>query len=234
MLCLLSSLILGGNPAPIELSYDSKQSAQVIRVDMKSPRARIGMILPPNFPGTDETFESMIKRTQPTAAINGAYFSTDNLNPIGDIVSDGKAVHEGRMGTAFMIDGNGKPDILRVIRHKTYIWGGYRLVLACGPALVLDGKVDVDWKTEGFRDPSVTGKAARMGIGYTKEGQLILVRIQKAVTFESMALTMEKLGCFEAMNLDAGASQGMYFNGKYQVKPSRRLTNVLGVWISPE
>jgi exopolysaccharide biosynthesis protein len=173
----------------------------------------------------------MIKRSGVKAAVNGAYFDKGTKKPIGDIVVDGKLLHSGRMGTALTFDPSGKPDIVRVIRHKTYRWDGFQHVLACGPALVLDGQVDVDFEEEGFRDPHVTGRTQRMAIGYTSDRQLIIAQIRKSVTFEEAAKVMRQMGCFEAMNLDAGASLAMYHNGKSLHSPGRKLTNILGIWV---
>ena len=97
--------------------------------------------------------------------------------------------------------------------------------------MLLDGEKDVQVETEGFRDPHVIGRTQRMGIGYTKGGKILLVHVRKAVTFDEMATVFEKLGCFEAMNLDAGASLAMYCDGKTLQPAGRQLTNLIGVWI---
>lgn len=207
-------------------------ACRVITTDLTDQRVRVGVILADGFPGTDEPFTAMIKRTTPMAAINGAYFSKETLKPIGDIVSRGALVNKGLMGTAFTLTPENKPDIMRVIRHKTTAWGLYDTVLACGPALILDGKKDVDWKGEGFRDPHVTGSTKRMAVGYTAEQKLLFVYIDKAVTFDKEADVMAALGCQEALNLDGGASLAMSFNSKTVLSPGRRLTNLLAVWVT--
>jgi exopolysaccharide biosynthesis protein len=38
---------------------------------------------------------------------------------------------------------------------------------------------------------------------------------------------MEKLGAQQAMNLDGGASSGLYANGKMLTAPGRKLSNAL-------
>lgn len=120
-------------------------------------------------------------------------------------------------------------DIQRVVRHKGVDWSRFESVLACGPALVLDGKIDCDWQGEGFRDPQVVGSTTRMGIGYTATKKLLLVRCNTSVTFEKFASVMLALGCHEAMNLDSGASRGFYFRGNFIEKPGRKLTNGLAI-----
>ena len=68
-----------------------------------------------------------------------------------------------------------------------------------------------------------------MGIGYDVSRRLYLVRATTSVTFEEFATAVQQLGCFEAMNLDSGASRGFYYEGKYIERPGRRLTNILAI-----
>lgn len=208
-------------------------ACQVVTIQAQDPRVRLGMLLAQGFPGTDEPFAAMIRRTRPAAAINGAYFSKTTLLPIGDVVVNGELLHSGRMGTVFIVRESGELDIQRVERHRTVQWPGTRLVLGCGPALMLDGEVDVAWQAEGFRDPHVIGRASRMGLGITRGGQLLWVHARTPITFERFARVFRGLGCVEAMNLDSGASQGLYVQGKMRLTPGRRLTTALGVWIDP-
>jgi len=203
---------------------------RVIRADLASPRIKVGVVLAQGFPGADESFASMIKRNSPAAVINGAYFDKFTKLPIGDIVTGGQVRHSGRMGTALTLTPEQTPDLLRVVRHKTYAWGTYETVLACGPALVLDGKVNVDAGGEGFRSAAIQGKIARMGVGYSQDRVLFLVQFLSKATFDDMAKVFLGLGCFEAMNLDAGASLGMAWRGKILTQPQRKLTNLLAVW----
>lgn len=233
MFLLILNLWVGAPVEPVRMMDTKVKDVPVKMVQADLSKVRVGVILATGFPGGSESFSSMIARAKPLAAVNGAYFSTDNQLPIGDIVVDSKLVHSGRMGTAFTVDSKGKVDIQRVVRHKTMLWEGYHTVLACGPALVLEGSVDVRYEEEGFQNPRVTGKAQRMALGYTQEGKLMFVHIKKAVTFEEAANLMKSLGCFEAMNLDGGASLAMAYNGKIVQSPGRKLTNVIAVWSNP-
>ncbi len=204
---------------------------QELRVNLKDPAVRVGVVLAQGFPGGDEEFGSMVKRADPVAAVNGAYFSKETKKPIGDIVINGNLVNTGLMGTALALTSDGRPDILRVVRSRHMDWTRYSTVLACGPALMLDGKVDVNSQDEGFRDPHVTGSTRRMAIGYTKDRQLVIAFIDKPVTFEQEAEVMAGLGCYEAMNLDGGASLALFADGKTRLAPGRRLTNIVAVWL---
>lgn len=232
MLNLLALLLISPPSPHVSLSNPTVLGSpvSVLTVNLNEPKVRVGILLADGFPGTDQEFKEIVARGRPHAAVNGAYFSMDSKKPIGDLVVDGTLVSAGRMGTALTFDAKGKPDIMRVERHKTMKWEGFKTVLACGPALILDGAIDVQFEKEGFRDPHVTGSAARMAVGYTPKNKLIIALIRNTVTFQEEAQIMQSLGCYEAMNLDAGASLAMYHAGKIVQPPSRPLTNVLAIW----
>jgi uncharacterized protein YigE (DUF2233 family) len=108
-------------------------------------------------------------------------------------------------------------------------WTGYDAVVACGPALVLNGKIDVDPAGERFHDPHVMGAARRMGVAVLPGGHLLFVTTEQAVTFARWAGVMESLGARDALNLDAGASLALAYRGRIVESPGRRLTNLIVV-----
>lgn len=229
-----SLLTLMFAPPPVSFSERTVAGLPVRTIEVRAmdPRVRVSVVVAQGFPGGDEAFGSMLARTKPVAAINGAYFAKDTKYPIGDIVVGGEVIHQGRMGTALTITADRKLDIRRVERHRTQDWSAFETVLACGPALILDGKVDVQFEQEGFRDPHVTGRTQRMGVGIRADGALVLAHIRRPVSFREAATVFQGLGCTEAMNLDGGASLAMSFRGRVIQAPGRRLTNLLAVWVS--
>jgi exopolysaccharide biosynthesis protein len=40
---------------------------------------------------------------------------------------------------------------------------------------------------------------------------------------------MKQAGAYQAMNLDGGASSGLYYNGKYLTTPGRQISNAIVV-----
>lgn len=204
-----------------------------IAVRLKDPRIVVRPEVCQNFPGGDEPFGAMLQRLRPLAAVNGSYFSKQTKCPIGDIVRNGRLLHSGRMGTALMIDGEGNAKIARVTWGHAADWTGWQTVLACGPALVLDGEVNVTPETEGFHDPHIMGATPRMAVGYTRDNHLIFAKMTGGVTFAREALVMKQLGCVGAMNLDAGASLALFYRGKTLATPGRRLTNLLCIYERP-
>ena len=202
----------------------------VITADLNDARVTVDVAISRNGIGTDETFGSFIQRCRPTAAINAAYFSKANLKPIGDIVVNGNLVNFGAMGSGVCFTEDCQADFITVIRHSHMDWSGYETVVCCGPRLLDQGQVVVDAASEGFRDPHVMGNSSRVAVGLTAKNKLILANTTKGVSFTSWAKIMKALGCVEAVNMDAGASLGMYYRGKTIVSPGRRLTNVIVVY----
>jgi hypothetical protein len=218
--------------APTALINATVEGAKItyIAVRLHDPHIKVQVEVCHDFPGGDEPFPSMVHRLAPLAAINGSYFSKQTKLPIGDIVRDGQVLLRGDFGTAFCLTADGEPSIKRVVLSHAMDWEGQKLVLACGPALVLDGRVDVDVQGEGFHDSHIIGSAARMAVGYTRDGHLLLVRVLTPVIFAREAVILQTLGCVGAINLDAGASTAMFYHGKYVATPGRRLTNLLCVY----
>ncbi len=223
-------LCRAGSPVALLSARVAGVPVTYIALRLHDPRVGVRVEVSQGFPGGDEPFPSMIQRLHPVAAINGAYFSKATKLPIGDIVREGRLLHSGRMGTAFALNADGVPTIRRVAWGHAADWGDARTVLACGPALVLNGQIDVQPEQEGFHDPHVMGATPRMALGYTRDDHLLLVQMSGGVTFAREALVMKNLGCVGALNLDAGASLGMFYRGRYLSTPGRRLTNVLCVY----
>jgi hypothetical protein len=108
----------------------------------------------------------------------------------------------------------------------TTFWKNVVTAVGAGPTLVRGGKVVVDAQSEGFSDPKIlTGSGARSMIGIKANGHIVLA--VSSGTMSQIAKEMVTLGCVEAMNLDGGASSGLYASGRYLRTPGRELTNSL-------
>ena len=236
MLSTLSLLLLlrtpvSDQPETMFNTISAGVPVRVARINLADPRVHISAQVSHGCPGNWEDFETLVSRSRPTLAVNGAYFSKGSLKPIGDIVCGGKLVSSGMMGTALAITRDNDVVIKRVKWGHAEDWSEYETVVGCGPALVLGGKVDVHPEREGFHDPHVMCSTRRLGVGLTSDKHLLIVTTLESVTFTKWAEVMRGLGCVDAMNLDAGASLAMYYHGKTLIKPGRKLTNLLLVHV---
>ncbi|WP_432664074.1 phosphodiester glycosidase family protein [Wukongibacter baidiensis] len=113
-------------------------------------------------------------------------------------------------------------------KHKNdEFWKKVDGAVGAGPGLVWDGKVTLNLEEERFSEAKITSiAAARSAIGFTKDKKLILLTTRRA-TINDLAEMMVKLGCEKAMNLDGGASSGLYYNGKVITKPGRQISNAI-------
>ncbi|WP_440119753.1 phosphodiester glycosidase family protein [Paenibacillus sp. QZ-Y1] len=110
---------------------------------------------------------------------------------------------------------------------KEIPWQEVVTAVGAGPRLVKDGKVAVNPTSEGFKDTKIlNASGARSGIAIMADGSVMLATVSGA-TVKEWAAVMQKLGAKQAMNLDGGASSGMYAGGKMLTSPGRLLSNTL-------
>ena len=98
-----------------------------------------------------------------------------------------------------------------------------------GPVLLKNASIQITNKEE-IKFSSKTGltdKHPRTAMGYTNDGQLIMVVIQgrfpakaEGATLVQEAQIFKDLGCIEALNLDGGGSSCLLINGKQTIAPS--------------
>jgi len=201
-----------------------------IRVDLSDPTVKVSPLLTARYPGGDEPAGRILRRYWPSAAVTGTEFCTVSLRPIGDLVIDGRLRHFGGMGKALAITPDNHVAFLSVPYGRKLDWAGFESVIAAGPTLIHAGKVSLSPASEGFTDPHVLGKAARVGAGVTSSGKLILIATNSPIYLRTLAHALRKLGCVEALNLDGGSSAALYYRGRWVLSPKRRLVNLLAVF----
>lgn len=106
-------------------------------------------------------------------------------------------------------------------------WQAVSEAVGAGPRLLTDGRVTYNPVGEGFSDPKILSYAARRSaVGVTRDGKILLVTVN-GVTVRQLASVMKQLGAVQAMNLDGGASSGLYARGKILTPAGRPLSNIL-------
>lgn len=102
-------------------------------------------------------------------------------------------------------------------------WNNVKHIIGGGPYLVKNGQAYVDISEQKLG--SIGGRNPRSAIGYTADGNLIIVAVdgrEKAsigMTLWELASFMKSIGCVNAMNLDGGGSTVLYVNGKVVNNP---------------
>jgi uncharacterized protein YigE (DUF2233 family) len=199
----------------------------VVSADLSDPRVYITPVVATDFPNRPESFQSMIARTRPAAAINGNFFCKNTYKPIGDIVIDGDLVYFGGMGTAMAVTKDNKVKFIKVDKWHHMNWDNYQAVISCGPLLLSDGVIVVNARSEGFKDPNLFVPRNRSAVGLTYDNRVLFVTTNDAIYFEELARIMKDLGCKDAMNLDGGGSSGLYYRGDMISSPRTPLPDIL-------
>jgi hypothetical protein len=95
-----------------------------------------------------------------------------------------------------------------------------------GPQLLVEGEEFADPRAEGFTDPKIFRSGKRSMVGVSQDESELIFAVADGSLMED-AHIMKILGAYDAMNLDGGASTGLWANGKYLVAPGRRINNAL-------
>lgn len=116
-------------------------------------------------------------------------------------------------------------------------WDNVKHIISGGPYLVKNGEVFVDMTEQKLG--AIGGKNPRTAIGYTQDGNFIMVAVDGregasvGLTLKELAWFMKSIGCINAMNLDGGGSTVMYVNGRVvnmpKVKGGIALSNALTI-----
>ena len=120
---------------------------------------------------------------------------------------------------------------LRVADEEGFSLEGVTTILSGAPRLVKDGAIET-YLDPGFTEARFTTSITpRTAIGTTADGKLLMVQTSSA-SIQQMRELMLQLGCVDAVNLDGGASTGMYYTGQTLATPGRQLTTTLQVFVN--
>ena len=96
-----------------------------------------------------------------------------------------------------------------------------------------DGAIYTQLEAPFTEERFTTFSSARSAVGISADGKLILVSVPGGAKIQQMRELMLALGCTDAINVDGGASCGMYYNGQYISTPGRELTTTIQVFVDP-
>lgn len=212
-------------------------------VDLTDPKNLITMGLAKNasFANTiqktsgDEEFNKLVLRYGATVVANGTFSAKNPQKTVmGNMVAGGKFLKYRpweNFGTTLGLGIGNKPEIVTARADGRPEWNKHWFSLTGGPRLLRQGEIWLNPKIEGFKDPSVLGNSSRTAIGFTKDGtKLILANFEIPLSLPEEAEAMKAIGCYEAMNLDGGASRALATKNSILVPPGRPLTNVIVIY----
>lgn len=101
-----------------------------------------------------------------------------------------------------------------------------RDAIGAGPALVMDGKLNVTTDEEAFFSKSFGDANPRTAAGVTAQGDLIILVVDgrqsrsRGATLKELSAMMYDLGAVDAINLDGGGSSTLVVNNKLVNRPA--------------
>lgn len=182
-----------------------------------------------------ESFRSLVRRYRAAITINGTFFSMDSQKRVmGNMVSGGQFLKYSRSenyGTTLGIRSGNQLEMVTARIDGKPQWQRHWFSITAGPRLLKDGRISINPRREGFRDPAIFGVARRSAIGFPSSAdRLLLVTFPQPVTLRKEAQIMRLLGCDQAMNLDGGTSVALAAGDRILQSPGRPLTNVITVY----
>ncbi len=236
-----------GNAKPLKFEKRTinKVPFYQLTIDLNDPESYIVIRLPKKAEQANsstysvghETFDKFVKEYPAAAMVNGTFFSKDEQERVmGNMVSEGKMLKyspwENYGTTLYLLEGD-YPEMVTARAEGKPDWFQHWFSLTCGPRLLKAGEVWINPELEGFTDPHVLGCGARSAIGFPKSrDKLYLITFLRGLSLKDEAKMMKAIGCYEAMNLDGGASKALYSDKSILMKPGRGLTNVLVLYDS--
>lgn len=161
---------------------------------------------------------------------NGTFFgSAGGLEPLGDVVADGRALYrpernrytasDGRridlsLRWGLGVDGGGQAFVVtgaeaRRLKLRQYLGGAGLLLSAGRDALAEDAQRAGDWGP-AFPPGILEGSPARTAVGITLDGALVVVQAPrpKGAALPALAAALRELGAVEAVFYDGGRASG--------------------------
>lgn len=106
-------------------------------------------------------------------------------------------------------------------------WSRVREAVGAGPRVLCRGVPIFNPSAEGFSDARIlSASGMRSAAGFTEDGKLYLITCP-SIRVRDLGYLLKALGCIEGMNLDGGASSGLWYRGRYLTRPGRQISNAL-------
>ncbi|MCD5380473.1 phosphodiester glycosidase family protein [Candidatus Gracilibacteria bacterium] len=101
------------------------------------------------------------------------------------------------------------------------------------PLLLMNGESQTHiYHEKGLINSKMKAKATKNFICSNQSGDTIYFGLLYSIDIDTAAIALKDFGCWNAINLDAGASTTFIYNGKYVLNPQRDILD--GVFIAPK
>lgn len=218
-----------------------------------------------------ETMSSFARKVKGLVTINGGYFEMRGQGTTyNTVISDGKVLAENPALSLRAVFGvrakrepvdqlfdlkwiahrNGKPMAFPNPEEKSLetarVWD-VKEAIGGGPALIVDGEINIRAAAESFGKSHVTARHPRTAVGsYVKDGRPHLVFFvvdgrqpnhSMGMSLQELAQTLKEIGCTQALNLDGGGSSTFAVRDQVYNMPSdgkqRSISSVFSIVAVP-
>ncbi|XP_030041630.1 N-acetylglucosamine-1-phosphodiester alpha-N-acetylglucosaminidase isoform X2 [Microcaecilia unicolor] len=199
-------------------------------------------VLEPGGPGgcsnnRTATVEETAKFRKCLVAQNGGYFNVETGECLGNVISDGKLVHDakGMQNAQFGIRTDGtlvigylsEEDLLDKVNPFLHLLSGVVWLLRNGEVYIEQSKEAECDKTQttGTFEQFINVISARTAVGHDQDGRIILFHADgqtsdRGLNLWEMANFLKEQGVINAINLDGGGSATLVLNGTLANYPS--------------
>ena len=245
---ILAAAVCVSNPAAVARSQTATAPVRFATISLGRGRALHLVVVNPaggrveiTSAGADDrysfpdSFDSMVRRSNATAAINGCFFDMNTGRLVGHIWHDGEQRVHGAFSAAFAV----RRDNTAVIAPLAELGDPrqFRVVIACVDILIRNGEIRVKSKADLVRNghnPSPRNDIYRparwSAVGLDRSGQVYFVASEGAMTiYEFTRQVRAQTAITDLLGLDGGTSSGLYYNGSFVTAPGRRVTSLIVV-----
>nr|MDD3719984.1 phosphodiester glycosidase family protein [Candidatus Gracilibacteria bacterium] len=211
-------------------------TVKVVKYDLSSTgfTFKIGM----NQDGNATSLRELMEANNGITAVNGIYFCPKDYSEcngkdftINERYINGKKIakyDDTGERVVFALDKNNKPFLFQTNNinpdKEEEIYNG----VANFPLILKDGKNMIEhyWDV-GLIDTKMMVKMNRNFICTDKEKRYLYFGYVYNIELNYLHSVLTKIGCYDAINLDAGKSSAMIYNSRYIVGPGRNILDAL-------
>ncbi|MDD2907357.1 MAG: phosphodiester glycosidase family protein [Candidatus Gracilibacteria bacterium] len=201
------------------VKYDTKSSDYIFKVGVN-----------PDYGATN--LRDLMESNNGISAINGVFFCPESYSECGgkNFTNNERYVTGFKLGTSsstqdrvvFAVDSENKPFLFQTNKINQLDEEKIYYGLANFPVLLQDGVSRYqDYVDLGLIDYKMKAKMQRNFICSDVTNRYIYTGYISEITLENLPEELIKLGCSNALNLDAGGSSAMIYNSRYIIGPGR-------------
>jgi len=215
----------------LEEVYENKTHIYVADVQLVNPEENLKTALAKHTYGKNikDKVSVMAKENNAILAINGDYHG---VREKGFVVRNYQVYREKANGNAeaLVIYADGDFEIIEEKKTKIKDLNNPKEILSFGPALLIDGKIEVGKNQEVAKARATNPRTA---IGMIEKGHYLFVvsdgrtKKSRGLSLYQLAEFMKKYNVKVAYNLDGGGSSTMVFNGKLINEPTHTGTKIV-------